>query len=129
MKILVVDDFSTMRRILRNLLRDLGFNNTLEAGDGDAALPILRSESIDLLVTDWNMPGMNGIELLRMVRADADLASLPVLMMSAEAGRERIIEAARAGVNGYLVKPFAAVTLRDAIERIFGRVAAVAGTA
>jgi two-component system chemotaxis response regulator CheY len=129
MKILVVDDFPAMRRITKKLLRDLGFHNTLEADDGDAALPVLRSGSVDLLVTDWNMPGMSGIELLRMVRADADLASLPVLMMSAESGRERIIEATRAGVNGYLVKPFAAVTLKDAMERIFGRVVAFAGSA
>ncbi|MGW8309659.1 MAG: response regulator [Thiogranum sp.] len=129
MKILVVDDFPTMRRITRSLLRDLGFNNTLEADDGDAALPVLRSGSVDLLLTDWNMPGMSGIELLRMVRAEADLASLPVLMMSAESRRERIIEATRAGVNGYLVKPFDAVTLKDAMERIFGHVAAFAGSA
>lgn len=129
MKILVVDDFPTMRRITRSLLRDLGFNNTLEADDGDAALSVLRSGSVDLLVTDWNMPGMSGIELLRMVRAQADLASLPVLMMSAESRRERIIEATRAGVNGYLVKPFDAVTLKDSMERIFGHVAAFAGSA
>ena len=127
MKILVVDDFSPMRRIIRNLLRDLGFHNTLEADDGDTALPVLRRGGIDLLVTDWNMPGMSGIELIKMVRADAKLASLPVVMVSAESGRDRIIEATRAGVNGYIVKPFAALTLKRAMEQIFEPAAALAG--
>jgi two-component system chemotaxis response regulator CheY len=127
MTILVVDDFSPMRRITRKLLRDLGFENTLEADDGDSALPVLRRGGVDLLVTDWNMPGMSGIELLKMVRADAQLASLPVLMVSAESGRERIIEATRAGVDGYLVKPFAALTLKRAMERIFEPAAALVG--
>ncbi len=97
MKILIVDDFSTMRRIIKNLLRDLGFTNTVEADDGLTAIPILNSGSIDFLVTDWNMPGMTGIDLLRHVRADEKLRSLPVLMVTAEAKREQIIEAAQAG--------------------------------
>ncbi len=122
MKILIVDDFSTMRRIIKNLLRDLGFNNTTEADDGTTALPILESGGIDFLITDWNMPGMQGIDLLKAVRADEKLSSLPVLMVTAETKREQIIEAAQAGVNGYIVKPFTAATLKEKIEKIFERI-------
>lgn len=124
MKILIVDDFSTMRRIIKNLLRDLGFNNTVEADDGNTALPILKKGGIDFLVTDWNMPGMTGLELLKAVRADPELQSLPVLMVTAESKRDQIIEAAQAGVNGYIVKPFTANTLREKIDKIFERIAA-----
>ncbi|WP_292362319.1 MULTISPECIES: chemotaxis response regulator CheY [unclassified Methylophaga] len=122
MKILIVDDFSTMRRIIKNLLRDLGFNNTVEADDGLTALPILNAGGIDFLVTDWNMPGMQGIDLLKTVRADPKLSTLPVLMVTAETKREQIIEAAQAGVNGYIVKPFTAATLKEKIEKIFERI-------
>ncbi|AIN59583.1 two-component system chemotaxis response regulator CheY [Pseudomonas sp. TE6288] len=122
MKILIVDDFSTMRRIIKNLLRDLGFTNVKEADDGNTALPMLTSEHFDFLVTDWNMPGMTGIDLLRAVRADERLKHLPVLMVTAEAKREQIIEAAQAGVNGYVVKPFTALALKEKIEKIFERV-------
>ncbi len=122
MKILIVDDFSTMRRIIKNLLRDLGFTNTVEADDGMTALPILQAGTIDFLVTDWNMPGMTGIELLRAVRADDKLKSIPVLMVTAEAKRDQIIAAAQAGVNGYVVKPFTAVALKEKIEKIFERI-------
>jgi two-component system chemotaxis response regulator CheY len=122
MKILIVDDFSTMRRIIKNLLRDLGFTNTSEADDGITALPMLQSGAFDFLVTDWNMPGMSGIDLLRQVRQDERLKSLPVLMVTAEAKREQIIEAAQAGVNGYVVKPFTAQVLQEKIEKIFERV-------
>ncbi len=122
MKILIVDDFSTMRRIIKNLLRDLGFTNTQEADDGSSALPLLKASNFDFLVTDWNMPGMTGIELLKAVRADEKLQSLPVLMVTAEAKREQIIEAAQAGVNGYVVKPFTAQALKEKIEKIFERV-------
>ena len=122
MKILIVDDFSTMRRIIKNLLRDLGFTNTTEADDGLTALPMLQSGNFDFLVTDWNMPGMNGIDLLRAVRADERLKHLPVLMVTAEAKRDQIIEAAQAGVNGYVVKPLTAQGLKDKIEKIFERV-------
>lgn len=122
MKILIVDDFSTMRRIIKNLLRDLGFSNTHEADDGVTALPMLRSGDYDFLITDWNMPGMSGIDLLRAVRADAKLGSLPVLMVTAEAKRDQIIEAAQAGVNGYVVKPFTAQALKEKIEKVFERV-------
>ncbi|MDQ7015341.1 MAG: chemotaxis response regulator CheY [Gammaproteobacteria bacterium] len=124
MKILVVDDFSTMRRIIKNLLRDLGYNNTEEADDGGTALPILQAGNFDFLVTDWNMPGMSGIELLKAVRADERLEGLPVLMVTAESKREQIIEAAQAGVNGYIVKPFTAVTLKEKIDKIFERIEA-----
>lgn len=124
MKILIVDDFSTMRRIIKNLLRDLGFNNTQEADDGNTALPMLQSSNFDFLVTDWNMPGMTGIELLKAVRADPKLSSLPVLMVTAEAKKEQIVEAAQAGVNGYIVKPFTAVTLKEKIDKIFERLGA-----
>jgi two-component system chemotaxis response regulator CheY len=122
MKILIVDDFSTMRRIIKNLLRDLGFTNTHEADDGSTALPILKSGDFDFLVTDWNMPGMSGIDLLKEVRADAKLAPLPVLMVTAEAKRDQIIEAAQAGVSGYVVKPFTAQVLKEKIDKIFERV-------
>ncbi|VUD56531.1 Chemotaxis protein CheY [Thalassocella blandensis] len=122
MKILIVDDFSTMRRIIKNLLRDLGFTNTHEADDGSTALPMLKSGDFDFLVTDWNMPGMSGIDLLKEVRADGKLASLPVLMVTAEAKRDQIIEAAQAGVNGYVVKPFTAQVLKEKIDKIFERV-------
>ena len=122
MKILIVDDFSTMRRIIKNLLRDLGFTNTQEADDGVTALPMLKNGDFDFLVTDWNMPGMTGIDLLKEVRADAKLASLPVLMVTAEAKRDQIIEAAQAGVNGYVVKPFTAQVLKEKIDKIFERV-------
>jgi two-component system chemotaxis response regulator CheY len=123
-KILIVDDFSTMRRIIKNLLRDLGYVNTAEADDGLTALPMLKSIHFDLLVTDWNMPGMQGIDLLRTVRADPALASLPVLMVTAEQKKEQIIEAAKAGVNGYIVKPFTAATLKEKLEKIFERIEA-----
>ena len=122
MKILVVDDFSTMRRIIKNLLRDLGFTNTVEADDGKTALPILQAGGIDFLVTDWNMPGMTGIDLLKAVRSDSELVDLPVLMVTAEAKREQIIMAAQAGVNGYVIKPFTAATLEEKIEKIFERI-------
>ena len=122
MKILVVDDFSTMRRIIKNLLRDLGFNNTIEADDGLTALPILQAGGIDFLVTDWNMPGMQGIDLLKAVRANEKLSTIPVLMVTAETKREQIIVAAQAGVNGYVVKPFTAATLKEKINKIFERI-------
>ena len=122
MKILTVDDFSTMRRIIKNLLRDLGFTNTQEADDGLTALPMLKGGDFDFLVTDWNMPGMTGIELLKEVRADDKLANLPTLMVTAEAKKDQIVEAAQAGVNGYVVKPFTAQALKEKIEKIFDRV-------
>ena len=119
MKILVVDDFSTMRRIVRNLLKELGFSNVHEAEDGVDALKKLRAESFDFVVSDWNMPNMTGIDLLREIRKDAALKHLPVLMVTAEAKRENIIEAAQAGASGYVVKPFTAITLDEKLQKIF----------
>ena len=121
MKILVVDDFSTMRRIIKNLLKDLGFTNIQEADDGTTALPMLQQGDFDFVVTDWNMPGMQGIDLLRAIRADSKLKSTPVLMVTAEAKKEQIIAAAQAGVNGYVVKPFTAATLKEKLDKIFER--------
>jgi two-component system chemotaxis response regulator CheY len=126
MKILIVDDFSTMRRIIKGLLHELGFNNLEEADDGNTALPLLKAGNFDFLVTDWNMPGMTGLDLLKSVRADAKLAKLPVLLVTAEAKREQIVEAAQAGVNGYVVKPFTANTLKEKMDKIFERITAVA---
>ena len=126
MKILIVDDFSTMRRIIKNLLRDLGYNNTHEADDGNTALPMLKNGDFQFVVTDWNMPGMTGIDLLRSIRADEKLKTLPVLMVTAEAKREQIIEAAQNGVNGYIIKPFTAQTLEEKLGKIFERLGAAA---
>lgn len=120
-RFLIVDDFPTMRRIVRNLLSDLGYSNFQEADDGNTALPILHQGGIDFVVTDWNMPGMTGINLLKAIRADEALKKLPVLMVTAESDREQIIEAAQAGVNGYIIKPFTAATLKEKLERISQR--------
>lgn len=120
MKILVVDDFSTMRRIVRNLLKELGFANVHEAEDGVEGLNKLRSEgNFEFVVSDWNMPNMTGIDMLRAIRGDAALKHLPVLMVTAEAKRENIIEAAQAGASGYVVKPFTAATLDEKLQKIF----------
>ena len=119
MKFLVVDDFSTMRRIVRNLLKELGFTNVTEAEDGVDGLTKLRAEPFDFVVSDWNMPNMTGIDMLRAIRADPALKHLPVLMVTAEAKRENIIEAAQAGASGYVVKPFTAATLSEKLNKIF----------
>lgn len=118
-RFLVVDDFSTMRRIVKNVLNELGYANVTEAEDGKAALSLLRSKEFDVMITDWNMPGMTGIELLKAVRADSKLARLPVLMLTAEATREQIVEAATAGVNGYVIKPFTSATLKEKLDKLF----------
>ena len=123
MKVLVVDDFSTMRRIVKNLLRDLGFTNISEADDGSTALPMLQGGDFDFVVTDWNMPGMQGIDLLKAIRADDTLSHIPVLMVTAEAKKEQIVMAAQSGVNGYIVKPFTAATLKTKLDKIFERLA------
>jgi two-component system chemotaxis response regulator CheY len=122
-KFLVVDDFSTMRRIVKNLLHDLGYPNVTEADDGKTALPMLQAGGFDFLISDWNMPGMSGLDLIKAVRSDAKLAKLPVLMLTAEAKREQIIEAAQAGVNGYVIKPFTAETLKEKLDKILGTAA------
>jgi len=118
-RFLVVDDFSTMRRIVRNLLKELSFMNVQEAEDGVDALAKLRAEKFDFVVTDWNMPNMTGIELLQAIRADEKLKHLPVLMVTAEAKKENIIAAAQAGASGYVVKPFTAATLDEKLKKIF----------
>lgn len=126
MKILIVDDFSTMRRIIKNVLHELGFHNTDEADDGATALPMLRTGNYNFVITDWNMPGMQGIDLLKAIRSDTKLASTPVLLVTAEAKKDQIVVAAQAGVNGYIVKPFTADTLREKITKIFERLQASA---
>ena len=124
MKFLVVDDFSTMRRIVKGLLQELGYADITEADDGNTALPLLKNGAFDFLITDWNMPGMAGLDLLKAVRANDRLKKLPVLMLTAEAKREQIVEAAQAGVSGYVIKPFTAVTLKEKIDKILGAQAA-----
>ncbi|PZP49770.1 MAG: chemotaxis protein CheY [Azospira oryzae] len=118
-KFLVVDDFSTMRRIIKNLLKELGFNNVEEAEDGAEALAKLRGESFDFVITDWNMPNMDGLALLQAIRADERLKTIPVLMVTAEATKDNIIIAAQAGASGYVVKPFTAATLGEKLDKIF----------
>lgn len=118
-KFLIVDDFSTMRRIIRNLLKELGYTNVDEAEDGVMALSKLRSEQFDFVVSDWNMPNMDGLTMLQHIRADATLSKLPVLMVTAEAKKENIIAAAQAGASGYVVKPFTAATLDEKLSKIF----------
>ncbi|MCC6916140.1 chemotaxis response regulator CheY [Nitrosomonas sp.] len=123
LRFLVVDDFSTMRRIIRNLLKDLGFNNVEEAEDGAMALKKLRDSNFDFVVSDWNMPNMDGLTMLQNVRADDALKDIPVLMVTAEAKKENIIAAAQAGANGYIVKPFTAATLDEKLNKIIQNMA------
>ena len=118
-KILVVDDFPTMRRIIKNLLKDLGFENVDEAEDGVMGLEKLRNNNFDLVVSDWNMPNMDGLVMLKTIRADPALSKLPVLMVTAEAKKENIIAAAQAGASGYVVKPFTAAVLEEKLNKIF----------
>ncbi len=124
LQFLVVDDYSTMRRIVKNLLHDLGYPHVSEADDGNSALPMLKTGRFDFLITDWNMPGMQGLDLVKAVRADDQLKGLPVLMLTAESKREQIVEAAQAGVNGYVIKPFTADVLKTKLEKILGARAA-----
>lgn len=119
MRVLIVDDFSTMRRIVRNILRQLGLNNVVEADDGTTAWDTLNREKIDFIVSDWNMPKMTGIELLRKVRSSEQFAEIPFLMVTAEAQQENIIEAVQAKVSNYIVKPFTADTMKQKIDKIF----------
>ena len=118
-KILVVDDFSTMRRIVKNILKQIGYTAIDEAEDGNGALAKLRQDKYDLIVSDWNMPNMTGLDLLKAIRADGALNGIPVLMVTAEAKKENVVEAIKAGVNNYIVKPFTAEVLREKIEKIF----------
>jgi two-component system, chemotaxis family, chemotaxis protein CheY len=118
LRFLVVDDFAPMREIVRKVLQDLGYEHVAEANDGATALPLLQAQHFDMLITDWNMPKVPGIELLRAVRAEPKLAKLPVLMVTAEVKREQIIAATQAGVNGYIIKPFTAAALTAKINKI-----------
>ncbi|QOV63028.1 chemotaxis response regulator CheY [Kosakonia pseudosacchari] len=122
LRFLVVDDFATMRRIVRNLLKDLGFNRVEEAEDGLDALNKLRADAFDFVISDWNMPNMDGLQLLTEIRADANLSKMPVLMVTAEAKKENIIAAAQAGASGYVVKPFTAATLEEKLNKIFEKI-------
>ncbi len=119
MRILVVDDFATMRRIIKNILRQLGFNNIVEADDGTTAWEVLNQDKIDFVISDWNMPKMPGIDLLRKVRSSEEFADMPFLMVTAEAQQENVIEAVQAKVSNYIVKPFTPDVLIQKIEKIF----------
>lgn len=116
--VLIVDDFATMRRIIRNILRDLEFKKILEAEDGTAAVDILKTQKVDVIISDWNMPKMNGLELLKWVRSNEDTKDIPFLMVTAEAQKENVIEAVKAKVSNYIVKPFTAQTLAEKLEKI-----------
>ena len=126
MKFLVVDDFSTMRRIVRGLLKEIGYNNAEEAEDGSVALNMLKNGKFDFVVSDINMPVMNGFELLSAVKADDTLKHLPVLMVTAEARKEDIVRAAKDGAAGYIVKPFTKATLEEKVQKIMQKLAATA---
>ncbi len=121
-KVLVVDDFSTMRRIIKNILKQIGYINIDEAEDGNSALARLRQDKYDLVITDWNMPNMSGLDLLKAIRGDSALNCVPILMVTAEAKKESVVEAIKAGVNNYVVKPFTAEVLKEKIEKIFDNV-------
>lgn len=118
-KVLVVDDFATMRRIVKGVLKQLGFSNIIEAEDGTSAMDLLRKEKIGLVVSDWNMPKMTGLDLLKAIRADEDLKSTPFIMVTAEGQKENVIEAVKAGVNNYIVKPFTPETFSEKLEKVF----------
>ncbi|HHN64583.1 MAG TPA: chemotaxis protein CheY [Nitrospirae bacterium] len=119
MRILVVDDFSTMRKIVKNVLKQLGYSNIEEAENGAEALKKLRAKKFDFVVSDWNMPNMDGLEMLKTIRSDSELKDLPVLMVTAEAEKDKVIAAIKAGVNNYIVKPFTAETLKQKMEQIY----------
>ncbi|HEC96884.1 MAG TPA: chemotaxis protein CheY [Nitrospirae bacterium] len=121
MKILVVDDFSTMRKIVKNVLKQLGYNNIEEAEDGAQAYTKLKNNTFNFVVSDWNMPNMDGLDMLKKVRSDPELKDLPVLMVTAEAEKDKVVTAIKAGVNNYIVKPFTAETLKQKMEQIFER--------
>jgi two-component system, chemotaxis family, chemotaxis protein CheY len=124
LKILIVDDFATMRKVIRNLLKQGGFENVAEAEDGAAALKFLKSQPVDFVISDWNMPNMSGLELLKAVRADEELKELPFLMVTAEALKDNVVAAVKAGVSNYIVKPFTAEVLNEKIEKIVKSLAA-----
>jgi two-component system chemotaxis response regulator CheY len=124
LKILIVDDFATMRKVIRNLLKQGGFENVAEAEDGAAALKVLKSQPVDFVISDWNMPNMSGLELLKAVRADEELKEMPFLMVTAEALKDNVVAAVKAGVSNYIVKPFTAEVLNEKIEKIVKSLAA-----
>jgi len=119
MKVLIVDDFATMRRIVRNILKQIGFTNMIEADNGKAALKALKKENFDLILCDWNMPEMPGIDLLKALKSDDELKDIPFIMVTAEAQKDNIIEAVKAGVSSYIVKPFTAETVSEKLNTIF----------
>ena len=121
-KILVVDDFGTMRKVLRNLLKQSGYENIVEAEDGVSALKVLNGQKVDFIISDWNMPNMSGLELLKAVRADADLSKTPFLMVTAEALQENVVAAVKAGVSNYIVKPFTSEVLNEKIQKIMEKI-------
>ncbi len=120
MKILIVDDFATMRRIVKNILKQIGFSNIIEADDGSTALEILKSDKIDLVLCDWNMPKVSGLDMLKQMKADSELKDTPFLMITAEAQKQNIVEAVQAGVSNYIVKPFTADTISEKLKKVFG---------
>ena len=124
LKILIVDDFATMRKVIRNLLKQGGFENVVEAEDGVVALKVLKSQPVDFIISDWNMPNMSGLELLKAVRGDEELKELPFLMVTAEALKDNVVAAVKAGVSNYIVKPFTAEVLNEKIEKIVKSLAA-----
>ena len=124
MKVLVVDDFPTMRRIIKNLLKEIGYENLDEAEDGTSAFNKLKGGGFDFVVSDWNMPNMTGLELLKAVRAEASIKDIPFLMVTAESAKENIVLAVEAGVTNYIVKPFTAAVLREKIDKILEKLAA-----
>jgi two-component system chemotaxis response regulator CheY len=122
MKILIVDDFAMMRKIIKNLLKDLGYKDLYEAENGKEAFQLIQKHTFDLVVTDWNMPELDGYELLKMIRMNDNVSSLPVIMVTAEAKKSQIVAAAKAGVNGYIVKPFTGKQIKDKMSKIFDRI-------
>jgi two-component system chemotaxis response regulator CheY len=119
-KILIVDDFATMRKIIKNILLQLGFKDILEADDGTTALELLKKQKVDLIISDWNMPKMSGIELLKAIRNNEDLKDIKFIMVTAEAQKESVVEAIKQGVNQYVIKPFTPETLKEKLEKVFG---------
>ena len=119
MKVLVVDDFATMRRILKNVLKQIGFTNIIEADDGSTALAMLKKDKVDLILSDWNMPKVSGLELLKAVRSDESMKNIPFLMVTAEGQKDSVIQAVQAGVSNYIVKPFTAETIKEKLAQIF----------
>ncbi len=121
MKVLVVDDFATMRRIIKDVLKQIGFTNIAEADDGTTALAVLKKQKIDFILADWNMPKMSGLELLKAVRGDASLKDTPFLMVTAEAQKEKVLQAVQVGVTNYIVKPFTADTFKEKLTKILDK--------